>query len=230
MRVLVNNSLKVMAVTALSATFLISAHIPRSYGNEAVVFGAGAVLGAALSGALNGQHKQRKRTSSRKSVFDYRVQEIQSALLQMGYNPGPADGFIGGKTRRAVQAWQRNNGTRITGELTVREHWLVVHRIPRFSNVVPKVSPEVMHLRALDVLPLPPQHYQVYDPQAPLAVTPLAPAAPTHIEAPTHIAAPQAVAPPPHPEPDDMPVSGRPAALPSQADFESAFANILPAS
>ena len=36
--------------------------------------------------------------------------EAQTLLTQLGYNPGPIDGLYGGKTRRAIEAFQREQG------------------------------------------------------------------------------------------------------------------------
>ncbi len=35
---------------------------------------------------------------------------LQQALIDRGYNPGPVDGIIGAGTKRALRAWQRDNG------------------------------------------------------------------------------------------------------------------------
>ena len=45
-------------------------------------------------------------------------QQVQGALANAGFDPGPADGDFGPKTRRAIQAWQRANGHAETGYLT----------------------------------------------------------------------------------------------------------------
>lgn len=37
------------------------------------------------------------------------VKDVQAALGQAGYNPGPADGIIGPRTRDAITAYQRDN-------------------------------------------------------------------------------------------------------------------------
>jgi peptidoglycan hydrolase-like protein with peptidoglycan-binding domain len=37
------------------------------------------------------------------------VQRIQSGLTRLGYNPGPSDGVLGGKTRGAIRAYQEDN-------------------------------------------------------------------------------------------------------------------------
>ena len=48
-------------------------------------------------------------------------QRVQAALAAEGFDPGPADGVFGRKTRRAIQAWQRSNGYAASGELTRRQ-------------------------------------------------------------------------------------------------------------
>ena len=46
------------------------------------------------------------------------VQRVQAALANAGFDPGPADGKAGPRTRRAIQAWQRAHGQAVTGKLT----------------------------------------------------------------------------------------------------------------
>ncbi len=46
---------------------------------------------------------------------------LQTALKTEGFNPGPADGSFGPRTRAAVQAWQRSIGQEPTGELTANQ-------------------------------------------------------------------------------------------------------------
>ena len=43
--------------------------------------------------------------------------QAQRLLQQLGYNPGPADGIYGARTRAAVKAYQRDNGLSVTGRL-----------------------------------------------------------------------------------------------------------------
>ena len=43
---------------------------------------------------------------------------VQSALAAQGFDPGPADGVFGPRTRRAIQAWQASHGYAATGALT----------------------------------------------------------------------------------------------------------------
>ena len=46
------------------------------------------------------------------------VRKIQRALQSAGYNPGPADGVIGGRTMGAVKLFQQRNGL-AAGQLTI---------------------------------------------------------------------------------------------------------------
>jgi localization factor PodJL len=45
------------------------------------------------------------------------VKTIQTLLADQGYDPGPADGRIGPKTRQAVKDYQRKSGVTETGAL-----------------------------------------------------------------------------------------------------------------
>jgi hypothetical protein len=45
------------------------------------------------------------------------VYHAQMRLLHKGYNPGPVDGVMGKKTRKAIENYQWDAGLRITGEL-----------------------------------------------------------------------------------------------------------------
>ena len=46
---------------------------------------------------------------------------IQSGLMSLGFDPGPADGLFGRKTRVALAAWQKAKGEAATGWLTGTE-------------------------------------------------------------------------------------------------------------
>jgi hypothetical protein len=45
------------------------------------------------------------------------VRPVQAALLAKGYSPGPADGMMGGRTRKAIAAYQAAAGLTASGEL-----------------------------------------------------------------------------------------------------------------
>jgi lipid-binding SYLF domain-containing protein len=46
----------------------------------------------------------------------YDLATIQRALAAKGYNPGPADGIIGAKTRDAIRKYQTDKGLSVTGQ------------------------------------------------------------------------------------------------------------------
>ncbi len=56
---------------------------------------------------LNRQADQRRRASQARQDM---VREIQQLLTDLGYAPGPIDGLFGGKTRAAIQTFQRDKG------------------------------------------------------------------------------------------------------------------------
>ncbi|WP_372617483.1 peptidoglycan-binding domain-containing protein [Falsiroseomonas sp.] len=49
---------------------------------------------------------------------DPRTRQLQQALDQRGYDPGPIDGIYGPRTRAAVREWQRANNMQATGTPT----------------------------------------------------------------------------------------------------------------
>ena len=46
------------------------------------------------------------------TIFD-----VQNALTQLNYSPGSVDGVYGGRTRRAIEAFQRDKGLSVTGNI-----------------------------------------------------------------------------------------------------------------
>ena len=48
-------------------------------------------------------------------IFDPMVEDIQQALQQLGYNPGPIDGLMGRKTEAAITAFQQENDLVVDG-------------------------------------------------------------------------------------------------------------------
>ena len=60
---------------------------------------------------------------------------IQLALASAGYDPGPADGKFGPRTRRAIEGWQQANGYAPTGELTnTQSETLLTDPSPRSAS------------------------------------------------------------------------------------------------
>ena len=45
------------------------------------------------------------------------ISNVQLILTKIGFDPGPADGMMGEKTRTAIRAFQRQNGLAETGEI-----------------------------------------------------------------------------------------------------------------
>ncbi len=48
------------------------------------------------------------------------VSRVQAGLTRLGYNPGPADGIMGTRTKTAIEAYQRDHGLLIDGHPTVQ--------------------------------------------------------------------------------------------------------------
>lgn len=46
------------------------------------------------------------------------VREVQSLLARLGYDPGPADGLMGRRTRNAIIAFERDSGLAVRGEVS----------------------------------------------------------------------------------------------------------------
>lgn len=46
------------------------------------------------------------------------VQQVQNALIRLGYDPGPADGLVGERTTRSVRTFQQRTGLPIDGRMS----------------------------------------------------------------------------------------------------------------
>lgn len=95
----------------------------------AIGAGVGALTGAVTNqreinlGSLHdGEGPSRAHASQTNGASHYTpassplVEDVQSALNNAGYNPGPADGIYGPRTRNAISAYQRDNGLSVDGE------------------------------------------------------------------------------------------------------------------
>ena len=62
----------------------------------------------------------RQSTQAREAALAQQrmVREIQQRLTDLGYQPGPVDGLFGGKTRAAIQTFQRDKGLEPDGRAT----------------------------------------------------------------------------------------------------------------
>ncbi|SET48239.1 peptidoglycan-binding protein [Oceanicella actignis] len=59
--------------------------------------------------------EQRQPDAARSGADRATVARIQAQLAELGYDPGPVDGAMGPRTRRAIIAFQRDNGLARTG-------------------------------------------------------------------------------------------------------------------
>ena len=57
------------------------------------------------------------QTAEPASLEDMSDKQIQEALKNAGFDPGPADGKIGAKTRAAIKEFQRDNGLTVDGKV-----------------------------------------------------------------------------------------------------------------
>lgn len=66
-----------------------------------------------------GQSAARKSDASTRHMSDpSTVKDVQARLSDLGYDPGPADGQMGPKTRNAIRAYQKDEGLRADGQIT----------------------------------------------------------------------------------------------------------------
>ena len=58
------------------------------------------------------------------AAYSATVRDVQQALNSRGYDAGPVDGYMGGKTRNAISAYQRDNNLLVTGQASdsLRDH------------------------------------------------------------------------------------------------------------
>ena len=98
--------------TLLTRRSLITESTPPESGPEEIIVGlshAVETLAREISGDL-------QTLADRSPDSSYDVSEIQNALQSKGYDPGPADGEVGRKTRDAIRQFQADQGAEVTGE------------------------------------------------------------------------------------------------------------------
>ncbi|WP_300034152.1 peptidoglycan-binding protein [uncultured Roseobacter sp.] len=88
--------------------------------------------GAAAAIILNELSKNNKKKSKSSNAAQQNttgsstsgnsVAQTQRALTELGYDPGPVDGQMGGKTRAAIEAFQADRGYPITGKLSTEQY------------------------------------------------------------------------------------------------------------
>lgn len=65
-----------------------------------------------------GRRPARPPAGSESGTRQHLVREIQQRLTDLGYDPGPVDGMFGGKTKVAIQGFQRKKGMNPDGQAT----------------------------------------------------------------------------------------------------------------
>lgn len=65
--------------------------------------------------SASGAPRKTTGASSRIRVSGVTVEDLQRALIRNGYDPGPVDGKMGAKTRRAVTEFQRRRNLKADG-------------------------------------------------------------------------------------------------------------------
>lgn len=74
-------------------------------------------LGREIARDLQGLAGQAaSQAASQAATSSYDVMRIQNALRVQGYDPGPADGVVGPRTRAAIRRYQADQGAQVTGE------------------------------------------------------------------------------------------------------------------
>ena len=87
----------------------------------------GVVIGAVAGGVIGGVTDQETIdlgdpiwAEGDKPANDAAVSRVQAGLNRLGYNAGPTDGIMGGQTRSAIEAYQRDHGLRVDGRPTAQ--------------------------------------------------------------------------------------------------------------
>lgn len=62
--------------------------------------------------------------------YNSQVEELQRVLRDVGYNPGPADGKMGHRTRSAVKVFQKDRGLKVSGYVD-KKTWKELNRVYR---------------------------------------------------------------------------------------------------
>lgn len=81
-----------------------------------IIIGTSLVLVVPLPSVLAEQAGQNGASQPPVDEQRDRVRRIQQALIQFGYKPGPPDGVMGGRTRRAIGYYQGDYGLKVDGE------------------------------------------------------------------------------------------------------------------
>ena len=91
---------------------LITEDVPAGSGAEAII----AAMSRAVETLSREIAQEIDSIAERTPTAGYDLRLIQKALESKGYDPGPADGHLGPKTREAIRRYQYNLDIQVTGE------------------------------------------------------------------------------------------------------------------
>jgi hypothetical protein len=76
---------------------------------------------------------------------DWRVAQVQELLKDAGFNPGPIDGILGPRTKRALRRYQASEGLPATGALNeaTRQALLPSERPPASGEAKPEAAQQI---------------------------------------------------------------------------------------
>jgi len=77
------------------------------------------------------------------------VTEVQQLLTDLGYQPGSVDGLLGGQTGAAIEAFQRDRGMTVTGDIDTSLLTALRQASTSPGEVAPVAPPPEVQLRAV---------------------------------------------------------------------------------
>ena len=92
------------------------------------------------SGEIQPRNKTVRRSHRVGRKPDPKVRFTQATLTRCGYQPGPADGLMGHKTRNALKNFQRDNDLEVTGTITSETYELLESDPPDRPQAVAEES------------------------------------------------------------------------------------------
>src|SRR5512142_1175935 len=72
---------------------------------------------SADSGTSSTNRSSMSRKSTSHAAGQSNVKQVQEALKDKGFDPGPIDGVMGQKTREALRSFQQSKNIKVTGRL-----------------------------------------------------------------------------------------------------------------
>jgi peptidoglycan hydrolase-like protein with peptidoglycan-binding domain len=121
---------------ALCPFFVFSASAQTGLDVFRAILGPGGVLDTMQQPPVN---PRVPAPQPQKSAVDPQLMALQSRLNSLGFDAGPADGVMGGRTRRAIEAYQRSIGAAPTGALSPQQYAEVMDAKPAVDQVADPV-------------------------------------------------------------------------------------------